>query len=115
MELNMHKPEQSADISGKIWCKRLLVSGKHYRPASKLKGRLSATRVPPSSSDAAGVRVKLGCREGGSQTSGSSGLAVCDITALSPKVGVWDRILATSSSRPSGDAIGLHVARHTTL
>ena len=55
------------------------------------------------------MRVKLGCREGGSQTSGSSGLAVWDITALSPKVGVWDRILATSSSRQSGEAINLHV------
>ena len=71
--------------------------------------------MPPSSSEAAGVRVKLGCREGGSQTSGTSGLAVWDITALSLKVGVWDSILATSSSRPSGDAIGLRVTENTAL
>ena len=72
----MHELGQDADASRQIWWKRLIESGQKYRPASELKGRLSANRDLPSSSEAAGVRVKLGCREGGSQTSGSSGLAV---------------------------------------
>ena len=76
MGLTAHKAEQYANISGKHLTEEKYVIWQTCRPVSELKGRLSAGRVPPSSSEAAGVRVKLGCREGGSQTSGSSGLAV---------------------------------------
>ena len=57
-------------------------------PASTLLGRRSAC-LKLSSSEAAGARVKLGRLEGGSHTSGSSGLAVWETAALASTVSAF--------------------------
>ena len=87
-------------------------------PAPELRG-LASLADTLSSSDAALTRVKLDCREGGSHTSGSSGLAVCDSTldlSAPPKLAaLWKLLLsdvrilaaALSDSRSPGEGSGL--------
>ena len=85
----------------------------------ELRGGRGASLAVLSSSDAALARVKLNCREGGSHTSGSSGLAVWDSTpglSAPPKLAAFWKLLlsdvrtlatAVSDSRSPGEGMGL--------
>ncbi len=74
-------------------------------PPSELLGRRSAC-LKLSSSEAACTRMTFGCLEGGSQISGSSGLAVWDTTTLAS---------IASASRNPGEGMILHVHHHVYL